>query len=158
MHIRKSGLEKLTRQINKIIVFLRFVSQFVYYRIFSQFCTRVKKRLVLTLSNKETDFFFSLDKGLFAKQIRTQNLCFLSTFFRILPQVLLRKPCYDFSFLQVKEFHGNQIQYTDLSSLSNSPTNSPVHPIGWSDGRCVQKAGTYSTQIDNLRLLDIPRS
>ncbi len=29
--------------------------------------------------------------------------------------------------------------------------------IGWSDGRCVQRAGTTSTQYDELHLLRIPR-
>ena len=29
--------------------------------------------------------------------------------------------------------------------------------IGWSDGRCVQRAGTKSTQYDELHLLRIPR-
>jgi hypothetical protein len=39
-----------------------------------------------------------------------------------------------------------------------SPTNSPDHPIGRSDGRCVQRAGTYSARVDDSRLQGIPRS
>ena len=30
--------------------------------------------------------------------------------------------------------------------------------FGWSDGRCVQGAGTYSPRDDDTRLLGIPRS
>ena len=39
-----------------------------------------------------------------------------------------------------------------------SPINSPDHPIGRSDGRCVQRAGTYSARVDDSRLQGIPRS
>ena len=35
---------------------------------------------------------------------------------------------------------------------------SPKHPIGGSDGRCVQRAGTYSARADDSRLQGIPRS
>src|SRR5260221_4357795 len=46
---------------------------------------------------------------------------------------------------------GYPFQYADpKASLSRS--------IGSSDGRCVQRAGTKSTQADDLRLLAIPRS
>lgn len=38
-----------------------------------------------------------------------------------------------------------------------NPEASLSHSIGSSDGRCVQRAGTYSTQADDLRLLGIPR-
>jgi len=31
-------------------------------------------------------------------------------------------------------------------------------PLGWSDGRCVQGAGTYSPRVDDARLLGIPCS
>jgi len=31
-------------------------------------------------------------------------------------------------------------------------------PLGWSDGQCVQGAGTYSPRDDDARLLGIPRS
>ncbi len=37
-----------------------------------------------------------------------------------------------------------------------SPIYSSTHPIGRSDGRCVQRAGTYSVHIDDKHLLDIP--
>ena len=36
--------------------------------------------------------------------------------------------------------------------------SSILHPIGSNDGRCVQMAGTQSTQADDLRLLGIPSS
>ena len=39
-----------------------------------------------------------------------------------------------------------------------APIHSPTHPIGRSDGRCVQRAGTYSLYINDVRLLGIPRS
>jgi hypothetical protein len=39
-----------------------------------------------------------------------------------------------------------------------SPEGSPDHSIGRSDGRCVQRAGTYSAQADDLCLQGIPRS
>ena len=37
-----------------------------------------------------------------------------------------------------------------------SPIYSSTDPIGRSDGRCVQRAGTYSVHIDDKHLLDIP--
>ena len=36
------------------------------------------------------------------------------------------------------------------------PNKSPTYSIGRSDGRCVQKAGTYSKNVDDILLLDIP--
>ena len=36
--------------------------------------------------------------------------------------------------------------------------NLPSFSIGRSDGRCVQRAGTYSAQDDDSDLLGIPRS
>src|ERR1041384_4447306 len=61
----------------------------------------------------------------------------------ILPQVHLRKPCYDFSFLYM-------IWFSELLATSpaanrprrRDPNTSPDHSIGRSDGRCVQRAGT----------------
>ena len=44
-----------------------------------------------------------------------------------------------------------------LHTLAGNPTNSINHPIGSNDGRCVQMAGTYPVQYDELRLLGIPR-
>ena len=38
----------------------------------------------------------------------------------------------------------------------HSPKNSPDHSIGRSDGRCVQRAGTYSVHVDDIHLLGIP--
>ena len=38
------------------------------------------------------------------------------------------------------------------------PKASPDHSIGRSDGRCVQRAGTYSARDDDPRLQGIPRS
>jgi len=40
----------------------------------------------------------------------------------------------------------------------SSPKASPDHSIGRSDGRCVQRAGTYSARADDPRLQGIPRS
>ena len=37
-----------------------------------------------------------------------------------------------------------------------NPNYSPDRSIGRSDGRCVQRAGTYSVQVDDKHLLDIP--
>ena len=47
----------------------------------------------------------------------------------------------------------NQIWRTRLDF---GPKYSPVCSIGRSDGRCVQRAGTYSVQVDDKHLLDIP--
>lgn len=50
------------------------------------------------------------------------------------PQVHLRIPCYDFSFLQASRF---------VPVRFIPPRSSPEDPVGRSDGRCVQGAGTY---------------
>ena len=71
----------------------------------------------------------------------------------ILPQVHPRKPCYDFSFLQVMRFTELFLQ----SWTNQSPNYSPNNSIGRSDGRCVQRAGTWSARAHDLRLLGIPR-
>ena len=39
-----------------------------------------------------------------------------------------------------------------------APATSPNHPIGRSDGRCVQRAGTYSTRAVDTHLQGIPGS
>ena len=39
-----------------------------------------------------------------------------------------------------------------------NPDSSPLYSIGRSDGRCVQRAGTYSAQGNDLRLQGIPCS
>ena len=41
---------------------------------------------------------------------------------------------------------------------SFAPTASPSHSIGSSDGRCVQRAGTYSSWVGDPRLQGIPCS
>ena len=43
-------------------------------------------------------------------------------------------------------------------SAGLTPQCSSDHSIGRSDGRCVQRAGTYSTRADDSRLQGIPRS
>ena len=60
----------------------------------------------------------------------------------ILPQVHVRKPCYDFYFLLM-------IKFDQLSGIRHSVdrVSAPVkaslnHSIGSNDGRCVQRAGT----------------
>jgi len=45
----------------------------------------------------------------------------------------------------------------NLAIASQCLKYSPDHSIGRSDGRCVQRAGTYSEQIDDIHLLGIPR-
>ena len=40
--------------------------------------------------------------------------------------------------------------------IAVTPIHSPTHPIGRSDGRCVQRAGTYSVHVDDIHLLGIP--
>lgn len=67
-------------------------------------------------------------------------------------QVHLPIPCYDFCFLQMTRFEAIQ------SSQRQPPCYSLSHPIGNSDGRCVQRPETYSTQVDDLHLLGIPHS
>ena len=79
----------------------------------------------------------------------------------ILTQVHLRKPCYDFYFLEV-------IKFVSLSArgappegdacAARSPRASLNHSIGSSDGRCVQRAGTDSPRADDSRVQGIPRS
>ena len=39
-----------------------------------------------------------------------------------------------------------------------NPDISPLYSIGRSDGRCVQRAGTYSSHVDDVILQGIPRS
>ena len=61
----------------------------------------------------------------------------------ILPQVHLRKPCYDFYFLQktsLKPLLGGQGRANPADGAD--PKFSRGHPVGSSDGRCVQRAGT----------------
>ena len=43
-----------------------------------------------------------------------------------------------------------------ISKLTPHPIQSLTYPIGRSDGRCVQKAGTHSNNVIDLDLLDIP--
>ena len=43
-----------------------------------------------------------------------------------------------------------------FSNLTPHPIQSLTYPIGMSDGRCVQKAGTHSNNVIDLDLLDIP--
>ena len=40
----------------------------------------------------------------------------------------------------------------------NHDSSLPSYSIGSSDGRCVQRAGTYSTSADDGGLLGVPRS
>ena len=40
--------------------------------------------------------------------------------------------------------------------MTADPTSSPSHSIGSSDGRCVQRAGTYSAWANDPRLRGIP--
>ena len=42
--------------------------------------------------------------------------------------------------------------------ISLYPIQSPTYSIGRSDGRCVQKAGTYPSNVNDIYLLDIPGS
>ena len=64
----------------------------------------------------------------------------------IQPQVPLRLPCDDLTHLTELRFNTiNKLHFT--SSL-----------LGWFDGRCVQGAGTYSPDNDDIRLLGIPAS
>lgn len=65
----------------------------------------------------------------------------------IQPQVPLRLPCYDFSLLERGRF--------DLFPMGRGLT---FPSLGWSDGQCVQGAGTYSPRDDDARLLGIPGS
>ena len=49
-----------------------------------------------------------------------------------------------------------KLYYHLIKKIAISPNHSPTHPIGRSDGRCVQRAGTYSVHVDDKHLLDIP--
>eukprot|EP00827_Trimyema_finlayi_P002101 TRINITY_DN1_c3_g1_i2.p1 TRINITY_DN1_c3_g1~~TRINITY_DN1_c3_g1_i2.p1 ORF type:complete len:253 (+),score=-59.48 TRINITY_DN1_c3_g1_i2:197-955(+) len=95
--------------------------------------------------------FFTLIKNI-TKQYIQLGLDFV---LMILPQVHLRKPCYDFSFLQViMVYLTSQVSHKDLPS----PEGSPNHSIGRSDGRCVQRAGTQSRCGDDAPILGNPSS
>ena len=71
---------------------------------------------------------------------------------RILPQVHLRKPCYDFSFLQIIWFANFKKVHLSCRKIAVSPIHSPTYPIGRSDGRCLRRAVTYSVYIDDIHL------
>ena len=43
-----------------------------------------------------------------------------------------------------------------VTEQCSSPNYSPDHSISRSDGRCVQRAGTYSVHVDDIYLLGIP--
>ena len=65
----------------------------------------------------------------------------------ILPQVHLRKPCYDFYFLSTIQFDPLPGKQALLPAETGfrvvaSPRTSLHRSIGSSDGRCVQRAGT----------------
>ena len=64
----------------------------------------------------------------------------------IQPQVPLRLPCDDLTHLTELRF-GFVKKQTLTKTL-----------LGWFDGRCVQGAGTYSPDDDDVRLLGIPAS
>ena len=76
----------------------------------------------------------------------------------ILPQVHLRKPCYDFSFLEMFRFKQLGASRSEACATSQAPSENFIGTfIGRSDGRCVQRAGTYSMRVDDSRLQGIPR-
>ena len=80
--------------------------------------------------------------------------CFVSM---ILPQVHLRKPCYDFSFLEMFRFKQLGASRSEACATSQAPSENFIGTfIGRSDGRCVQRAGTYSVHVDDIYLLGIP--
>ena len=64
----------------------------------------------------------------------------------IQPQVPLRLPCDDLT-------HLTELRFDLIKKLSLTKTL-----LGWFDGRCVQGAGTYSLECDELQLLGIPSS
>ena len=49
-------------------------------------------------------------------------------------------------------------QLSRVNRQANNPRTSLKHSIGSSDGRCVQRAGTYSAHADDICLQGIPRS
>ena len=76
----------------------------------------------------------------------------------ILPQVHLRKPCYDFSFLEMFRFKQLRASRSAVCTASQALSENFIGTfIGRSDGRCVQRAGTYSMRVDDPRLQGIPR-
>ena len=79
--------------------------------------------------------------------------CHASKTQMIRPQVPLRQPCYDFSFLQT----GRLAELPAAQGAAVRTARQSVQ-VGRSDGRCVQKTGTQSACGDHARLLDIPRS
>ena len=88
----------------------------------------------------------------------TRGICFFEFVSMILPQVHLRKPCYDFSFLEMFRFKQLRDSRSADRSASQAPSENFIGTfIGRSDGRCVQRAGTYSMRVDDSRLQGIPR-
>ena len=97
--------------------------------------------------------------GGLAKNIREWVFLFCDIVSMILPQVHLRKPCYDFSFLEMFRFKRLRASRSpDREAGSQAPSENFIGTfIGRSDGRCVQRAGTYSTRVDDSHLQGIPR-
>ena len=61
----------------------------------------------------------------------------------ILPQVHLRKPCYDFYFIDPRQIKGLSRNGPRVAPRSRTgPTFSWTRTLCSSDGRCVQRAGT----------------
>ena len=61
----------------------------------------------------------------------------------ILPQVHLRKPCYDFYFIDPRQIKGLPRNGPPVARRGRTgPTFSWTRALCSSDGRCVQRAGT----------------
>jgi len=60
-------------------------------------------------------------------------------------------------FSQLRHSNENTALLRRTKAQFSAPKTSPDHSIGRSDGRCVQRAGTYSARSDEPRLREIPR-
>lgn len=60
--------------------------------------------------------------------------------------------------IQFEVIRGPRAPAEANTTWHSSPDYSLNHSIGNSDGRCVQRAETYSMHADDVRLLGIPRS
>ncbi|KAI3410196.1 hypothetical protein GPALN_014830 [Globodera pallida] len=73
-------------------------------------------------------------------------------------QVHLQLPCYDFCPVQATAIKSVPINATTEADTHNRPRVSRNGSVPGSDGRCVQRAGTYSERVDDSPLQGIPRS
>ena len=84
-----------------------------------------------------------LSPGVSVSQLGVKDFDFFQCLVMILPQVHLRKPCYDFYFIDPRQIKGLSRNGPRVAPRSRTgPTFSWTRTLCSSDGRCVQRAGT----------------